>query len=163
MAGKICLVWAVPVDESQLIARINAYVKTRASITTFELCLKYSTSKKVRQGMPAEITGMIADSLQGEEYREMYPRWHFVRRCMLDECEFSDHLAKDEIMDLLDSDLKWEHPQWYLWKTHNPRHDKVVEHYLKTIRFIKSNDNASMLARGKEASCSRSSLSLDDH
>lgn len=58
MDGKISLAWAVEVDYCQLGARLEAYVETKAQITTFRACVLRSVFKAV-SAMPPELVEMV--------------------------------------------------------------------------------------------------------
>ena len=121
MAGNISLVWAVAVDQSQLIARVIAYVKAKDSMLTLMLCHKHSTSKAFRK-TPREVTNMIQNSLQDKEYEDEYPQWHTASRCTHSQCKPVDHFSKSEIGDRLESGWEWWIDRGKLWEESIERH-----------------------------------------
>lgn len=160
MAGNISLAWAVAVDQSQLIARVIAYVKAKDSMVTLMLCHKHSTSRAFRK-TPREVMNMIQRFLQDKEYEDEYPQWHSARGCAHSQCKPVDHFAKHEIVDRLESGWDWLDDRGKLWEESIERHDLVIIDYLKTVRFINRKQNARMLRRGKKVNCSPLSLNFD--
>ena len=96
-SGSILLAWAVPVDLAWLGARLFAYVRTKATITTLRLVSKNSPLTACRS-LPEEIISLIAI-----EVREM------VFQLKIDDwVKFTTYLSSWRLTQvrLFDTDLK---------------------------------------------------------
>ena len=93
---KIHLAWAVPVNHARLGARCEAYIETRASITTFKIC---SEKSKLLSVLPGEVIGLITDELTDLVYVEKMVYWLCAQNCVTGKCTTKDHFTKDEMQD----------------------------------------------------------------
>ena len=60
--SSIIMAWATPVSLAQLGARVEAYVETKAAMTTFRLAVRHSTLA-VLHNIPEDIMEMIAGNV----------------------------------------------------------------------------------------------------
>ena len=92
MSNQVSLAWAVPVDYTQLGARLEAYVETRAAVTTFKACILHTTIRSM-SNLPPELVGSVIDALKDIIYLQKIDMWNIERRCMEQECNTRSHLA----------------------------------------------------------------------
>ena len=159
MGGQILLAWAVPVkDETELCARLDAYVQTGDRITALIESLKHASSQNVREA-PQEIIDIIAQSVAEKTYEEVFRKWHDMYRCNQKTCKTSDHCTRDQILGLLNSGTELgcfgRSPNVFqsdLRGQAYPKHDESMEKYLQAVRLIDGGKNPSVLIRAKEAS-----------
>ena len=98
MLHKINLAWAIPVDQVQLAAHLESYVKIKAAMTTFRLGISHTKSKSM-SGLPAELVAMIAGHLHHLVYQESIRPWLLASQCASMECEYlsEDQFATSEL------------------------------------------------------------------
>lgn len=80
--GKIKLAWAMPVDDVQLAARLEAYVKTKAPVTTLQLCITHAVSHPI-SNLPPEVVTMVTDHLKQMVYQEKIRDCNALGPCQL--------------------------------------------------------------------------------
>ncbi len=149
MANTVRLTWAVPVSAHLLEARLEAYVESKATITTFLLCAqngKVSCAPVAR--LPTELIDKVVGYLSHSFFEEQLRSWKDITRCMEGRCTFGhDHNHEDH-----------EHNIYlHLSKIRNGISDTVEEkmfakcrqvHYLRSIRdTLHADDNARYLPK----------------
>ena len=83
MANTVRLTWAVPVSAHLIGARLEAYVESKAIITTFRLCAQYgSTFSAPVARIPAELINKIAKYIDQSFFEKRLPQWANVTRNM---------------------------------------------------------------------------------
>ena len=97
--NDIIIAWATPVNLALLGARLEAYVGTKAAITTFRLAAKYTTLSAFHN-LPEEIMIMIASNVRDVVFDRKMRRWMKIIRCLSGECGLAAHTTPDEL-DLL--------------------------------------------------------------
>ncbi|KAL8737242.1 MAG: hypothetical protein Q9181_001861 [Wetmoreana brouardii] len=142
MRSNISLAWAINVGHAQLGARLEAYVETKAAITTFKACVRHTTIYSMSQLAP-ELVEMIADALKDTAYLQRAHQWLSERKCLLHECRPRDHFTKAERYDILAGvflgveyeleDLASDEEDDYLWDTGMETHDDIVFSHLDKI------------------------------
>ena len=101
MREDISLAWAVGVDFPRLGARLEAYVETKAAITTFAACKSVSNIPSMT-ALPVEVLTMIHDALTDMVYLEKLHEWHRAQRCLQGECHARDHSTSKESNEYVD-------------------------------------------------------------
>ena len=113
MEGKISLAWAIEVDQAQLGARLEAYVSTKAAITTLRSCLaRYLLPPSVHiqnRNIPQEVIDLIADAVKDAVYIPKVQDWTRSRKCVQAQCLVLDHFKPGEFYGSLASD--YAHPR----------------------------------------------------
>lgn len=104
MDGKISLVWAVEVDYPQLGARLEAYVDTKAQITTLKACVAHPEARPVSK-LLVELVSMVGDALKDIVYTQKIPEWHQGARCVQNECVGRDHFKTSELSTRFEDDV----------------------------------------------------------
>ena len=151
MHRKIHLAWAVAVDEAQPAARLEAYVETKAAITTFRLSVPRGVSLAM-SSLPPEVLTMIADNVRDLVYQGKIRGWVFGRNRARKSCDPKDHFTRGEL-----SDIYYENGSFPKHKlSYTPgdcgweRHDENVENYPEAITLPARSEAAERLARCKE-------------
>ena len=107
MEAKISLAWAIEVDSAQLGARLEAYIETKAAVTTLVACLsRYRLPPKAHipeRTIPREIIDLIADAVKDADYEPRVRAWTKSRRCAQNKCETLDHLTQADINGIIRS------------------------------------------------------------
>ncbi|KAL8659307.1 MAG: hypothetical protein Q9202_007189 [Teloschistes flavicans] len=75
--------WAVDTYHAQLGARLEAYVATKAALTTLRVSIRHSATSSMRQTSP-EITEMISNALKDSVYNDLIGRWNHESKCIRD-------------------------------------------------------------------------------
>lgn len=78
---RIMIAWAMPVSLPQLGARLEAYVETKAAITTLRSAARYKSYH-----LPEEIIQMIASNLQDIVFRHKMKSWIKIYKCATNTC-----------------------------------------------------------------------------
>ena len=91
MQSNLNIAWGIAADGVQLGARLETYVKTKAAITTFRLCLLHTDSKSM-SNLPPEMVHSIIENLKDMVYRREMQKWLLTKRCISDQCRPGDHL-----------------------------------------------------------------------
>ena len=114
MEGKVSLAWAIQTDHAQLGARLEAWIETKAAITTLKACFRHyrlpPKAASPKRGIPPEIVTLIANEMKATVYERRVQRWTKVQRCMELECDTLDHFTSRDL----------EHCGWWIPKA--PRH-----------------------------------------
>ncbi|KAL8648573.1 MAG: hypothetical protein Q9226_005935 [Calogaya cf. arnoldii] len=93
---EFMIAWAARVSLPQLGARLTAYVKTKASITTFRLAAQRAPSAALRN-LPEEIIFIIASCVRDTVYETKIEKWIRVGRCLAHECDPLSHFSHEEM------------------------------------------------------------------
>ena len=98
MDGKISLAWAIEVDYCQLGTRLEAYIKSKAAVTTLKACFsRYrvpAKGKLAERQVPQEIQNLIVDALENAAYESTVQAWAYARLCAENKCETPNQLCK---------------------------------------------------------------------
>ena len=101
MEGKVNFAWAIEADHAQLGARLEAWIETKAAISTLTACFKHyrlpAKGGLPARGIPEEIQTMIANELKTAVYEERVQRWTRVQRCVELNCETLDHFTPRDL------------------------------------------------------------------
>lgn len=83
MANTVRLTWAIPVTAHLLGARLEAYVESKATISTFRLCARHGNPAVAPVAkLPAELINEILGHVGHSYFEEKLPRWADTTRCM---------------------------------------------------------------------------------
>ena len=93
---ELTIGWAARVSLPQLGARLMAYVETKASITTFRLAARYTSSPALRK-LAEEILTNIATCVRDVSYRSKIEEWIKVDRCLANVCDPLSHFSHEEM------------------------------------------------------------------
>ena len=91
------LTWATPVEARILGASLEAYVESKASITTIKLCAQYGKSSLAPVStLPAELLNMVAGYIEQSVFDERIPVWEESLNCVENfyDCEICLSLEK---------------------------------------------------------------------
>lgn len=92
MTGKVTLAWALPVNTQALGVSLEAYVKSKPSLSFFKLCLKYGQSARAPIGkLPRELIELVAKYVYDPFLDDATRRWAKYQRCPESECRPLDH------------------------------------------------------------------------
>ncbi|CAF9937611.1 MAG: hypothetical protein HETSPECPRED_000590 [Heterodermia speciosa] len=98
MDGKISLAWAIEVDYCQLGTRLEAYIKSKAAVTTLRACFsRYrvpAKGKLAEREVPQEIQNLIVDAMENAAYESTVQAWTYARLCAENKCETPNQLCK---------------------------------------------------------------------
>lgn len=159
MQDAITLAWAIKVDHTQLGARIEAYVETKAAISTLRACIAHSDVQSM-SSLPPELVAMIVATLKDIVYVPKIQDWNTARRCLQDECSFKEHFTEEELCEM-DYDSRYEE-EFAL--EHRDIHQDIARAHLQKIMLPTSNDVGSQkFARYAEVSIAREVLFIDPH
>ncbi|KAI4249513.1 MAG: hypothetical protein L6R42_008957, partial [Xanthoria sp. 1 TBL-2021] len=89
---KITIAWAARVSFAQLGARLLSYFDTRASITTFRLAARYTSSTAFRK-LPEELISIIANQVSHQSFCEDMRDWVQAEDCLAERCTTLVHLG----------------------------------------------------------------------
>ncbi len=95
-SSKITLAWAIPVSAPQLGARLEAYVATKAAITTFRFGARNVTATALGD-VPEEIIDMIAREVRNVVFKDDVKRWMKAFKCLTQKCSPMSHMTKSDI------------------------------------------------------------------
>ncbi|KAL6712848.1 hypothetical protein ACLMJK_009560 [Lecanora helva] len=84
------IAWAVPVDWKHLAARLEAYVETRPTITTFRFVMKYTMLKSLRK-LPEEVVSKIIKQLRDGSFNTRLEWWGGREKCLTTKCTPERH------------------------------------------------------------------------
>ncbi|KAL8867974.1 MAG: hypothetical protein Q9174_005304 [Haloplaca sp. 1 TL-2023] len=131
--GSVSLAWAIEVKATQLGAHLEAYVVTKAAITTLKACMAHSkgSSMQAMSKVPLEVTEMIADALKESTYRDRIPHWLRGQKCTAGKCSPGEHLTGSKLQDFLcnggeDKEMDDIDPD-------NPIEDEILENHQRTM------------------------------
>ena len=79
--NSIIIAWATPVNLAQLGARLEAYVETKAAMTTFRLAARHS-ALAILHNLPEEIMEMIAGNVRDSVFRKKWRTWTRIGKCL---------------------------------------------------------------------------------
>ena len=139
MEGNISLAWAIEVDQAQLGARLEAYVSTKAAITTLRSCLaRYLLPPSVHiqnRNIPQEVIDLIADAVKDAVYIPKVQDWTRSQKCVQAKCLVLDHFKPGEFYGSLASD--YAHPRnvgnGWIEEAADGRCYQVLSRYLRKI------------------------------
>ena len=92
-ADNTTIAWAARVSFAQLGARLTAYIETRASITTFRLAARYTSSTAFRN-LPEELISMIANQAYDHSFYDNVHEWLCIEDCFAGECTTLSHFDR---------------------------------------------------------------------
>ena len=90
MDGAIDQAWAIEVDPAQLCARIEAYVRSKAAISTLEICAKYPDVYSVAR-FSTEVLCLIANHVKQAIYIDIISKWIQGYACLTGDCLIHQH------------------------------------------------------------------------
>lgn len=77
------LTWATPVEAHILGASLEAYVESKASITTFKLCAQHGKSSLAPVStLPAELLNLVAGYIERSFFDEHISVWEESMNCV---------------------------------------------------------------------------------
>lgn len=92
------LMWAIPVDVSELGASIEAYADTIPQVTTLRLCHRFSNGSLSK--LPQEIVEQVVDEIRRTAMEVTAPVWRREFMCFQNRCTPNDHFeAYDEVVE----------------------------------------------------------------
>lgn len=77
-------------------ASVEAYVQTKAAITTFRLAAKYTRTKSLSK-LPEEIKERIAVIVRDTSFRRNMRQWTKIYECLSGRCNIESHFKKEKI------------------------------------------------------------------
>ena len=101
MANTVRLTWAIPVSAHLLGARLEAYVESKATISTFRLCARHGNPLVAPAArLPAELIDDVVEYIELSFFEKTLPPWADVTRDMGnrwnipwgEQVDMSDHL-----------------------------------------------------------------------
>ncbi len=95
MDNLINFSWSVKVPWAQLGARLEAYAKTKATISALRFCIGPGGS--AIKTFPTEIIEMVVDNIRDAEYLDKIGAWLKEQKCAQRECKDRDHLDEEEL------------------------------------------------------------------
>lgn len=75
MVIAFTVAWATPVDPIDLGARIEAYIMTKATISTFGSCIRYAPKGSPLARLPAEIQEFVGAHIQETVFENRRKAW----------------------------------------------------------------------------------------
>lgn len=147
MQDAITLAWAVRVDHAQLGARLEAYIETKAAISTLRACVAHSDIHSMSSS-PLELVAMIAGALTDLVYNQKIQGWNESRECLQNECKTTDHFTEAEL-----EDMEWPYgsdSEDHLWPESMEIHRNTIENHVQKITLPTRNNAARNFARCKE-------------
>lgn len=151
MHDKISLAWAVRVDYTQLGARLEAFVETKAAISTFRACVSHAGSKKMSK-LPPEIISMIANSIKDIVYLPKIRQWLGARKCVLNKCRPRDHFTTSELSDFYTIVSSSTDVDEYLYADSMAIHERTARNHLKKITMPSTKKSVNKFAKCNKAS-----------
>lgn len=149
MQDAITLAWAVNVEHAQLGARLEAYVETKAAISTLRACVAHSDIPSMSSS-PPELMAMIAGALTDLIYKRKIHGWNIARECVENICKTPDHFTEAELED---KEYPWDSDsEDYLWPESMEIHRNTIEDHVQKITLPMSSNAARKFARCKEVS-----------
>ena len=102
MVNTTTIAWAIPVKVEEAGAGVEAYVASKATVTTFRLCVKYGSIQGASAGrLPVEIVENVVELLREPFFEEMLQKWEKDIRCCVYRCEPREHFTEDELIEIL--------------------------------------------------------------
>ena len=142
MDSKINLAWAVGVNYAQLGARLEAYVETKPTITTFRACLPHSPIPAV-SNIPLEVIETIEEALKDMVYFPKVRDWLQDCKCIRNECGFRDHFPeRDDASIDFEDDVEWD--------GRIQMHQGILDDHVHKVTHPASNRTVGKFARCKE-------------
>ena len=145
MDSKINLAWAVSVNYAQLGARLEAYVETKPTITTFRACLPLSPIPSV-SNIPREVVELIEEALKDMVYFPKVRDWLKDCKCIRNECGFRDHFPEEDDDASIYSEDEIE------WDGRSERHQEILDEHIHKVTVPSSNHIVGKFARCREVS-----------
>ena len=143
MVNNITVAWAIPVNITILGARLEAYVKSKSTVTAFRACIQHGQIEGTALGrLPPELIEIVAANIQQPIFEEHLMQWEKATECCLSECCASSHYTREEIMDIecscdcreYDSELEDDHVEEWLMEDgewYEKHSDIVRDHLIK--------------------------------
>ena len=101
MEVDILLGWAIPVDDTALGARLEAYAETKAAITTFRLCVQKVKNPTSGMGqLSPEVTELIVARVRDAVFDARMQDWAKIHGCVRKVCRNSHHFNETELANL---------------------------------------------------------------
>ena len=144
MDSKISLAWAVSANYAQLGARLEAYVETKPTITTFRACLPRSPIPSV-SNIPLEVIETIEGALKDMAYFPKVRDWLKDCKCIRNECGFRDHFPDDD-------DVSIDSEDDITWGERCERHQEIIDDHVHKVTHPASDPIVGKFARCKEVS-----------
>ena len=144
MVIKLAVAWATPVDPVHLGARVEAYVETKSTISTFRLCSQYASQGSSLVRLPAEVLELVVAQVQEAEFQDRRQGWAQDLDCCQYDCHPTDHLSAARISKLKIRHFGGDHElfgdditdfEYELRKDGEGdiQHDERIERYLEKI------------------------------
>ena len=107
----VLVAWATQVSLPQLGARVEAYVHTKVTITTFRIVTTKATSSSLGN-LPHEIINMVARHVRNAAFEDRIGRWMQGFRCLTGQCSELSHLTKSDFGFVTSFDFRGSHEEW---------------------------------------------------
>lgn len=91
--NNIIIAWAARVSFAQLGAGLSSYIETRASITTFRLAARYSSSAAFRR-LPEELISAIVNQVSHQSFHDNVHEWLCIQDCLAGQCTLLSHFGR---------------------------------------------------------------------
>ncbi len=149
MQDAVTLAWAVKVHHAQLGARLEAYVETKAAISTLRACVAHSVIPSM-SSLPPELVAMIAGLFADLLYQRKIQGWNIAKACLQNHCITTDHFTEAEL-----EDMEYQYDsgsEEVLWSEGMDIHRTTVEDHVQKITLSTRNDAARKFSKCKEVS-----------
>ena len=100
MVHNITVAWAMPVRSVDLGARLETYAETRATITTFRLCVKYAARESSLSRLPPEMVEIVTSHINEPIFQQRRQEWAKAESCCANDCSALDHFTEEEIREM---------------------------------------------------------------
>ncbi|KAL2038539.1 hypothetical protein N7G274_008586 [Stereocaulon virgatum] len=100
MLNGITVAWATPVGAADLGARMESYVESKATVSTFRLCVQHARIGSLLGKLPHELVEMIATQIQDALFRKRLREWEKSIECCADDCIPSDHFSRQQLQEM---------------------------------------------------------------
>lgn len=100
MVISLTVAWATPVDCVALGARLEAYVETKAAISTFRICTQQAPTGTSLARLPAEVLGLVGALVQDFVFEDRQRAWIQDLCCCQWDCRPIDHFSDVEVAHL---------------------------------------------------------------
>jgi len=97
MVIAFTVAWATPVDPIDLGARIEAYIMTKATISTFGSCIRYAPKNSPLTQLPAEVQEIVGAHIQETVFKDRRKAWTADLACCGYQGRPGDVYSTDEI------------------------------------------------------------------
>ncbi|KAK3080227.1 hypothetical protein LTS18_002799, partial [Coniosporium uncinatum] len=94
-------VWATPVHPVKLLAHLQVYTETKATINSFRLSCRLGTGPNVFvTNMPQELVDMVVNEILRPARTAVYKYWDELFACAKERCRYRDHFSEEEKEEL---------------------------------------------------------------